>query len=94
MKEKEMIKRLEDAIVPLGATLLEFDYSRKYFGNMIVKIRDSSHRLHEFVLDRGVIEIGSVSMPVCIEGRVKSESEVFDAFLQAIVQDLAVLRSR
>lgn len=54
MKYDEMKKQLQDLSTELGAELISFDYYRKVFGNMIVKIRKAD-MIYEFITDRGEI---------------------------------------
>ena len=49
--------QIEEMIKPYGALLIDFDYSYKYFGNMIVWVLDCDCVKHEFILDRGVVYV-------------------------------------
>ena len=88
MKEKKYKKCIEDAIAPFGATLLEFEYSRKFFGNMIATIYDSNHKLHEYVLDRGIVFIGNECFPLFVGREAGKKNQPFDEFLKHILRDL------
>ena len=52
-RKNEMSMAVEK-ILPIGFTLISFEYDKKHFGNMIVRIK-SPNTVYTFITDRGEI---------------------------------------
>jgi hypothetical protein len=86
---KKMIKKeIEDAIVPFGAILLEFSYSKAFFGNIIIKIIDCNNKIHTYILDRG--DIYNESHLLCSHDDYISQDKncLLNKLIYCITQDL------
>lgn len=92
MKENEYRKLIQEAIAPFGATLLELVYSRRFFGNITLKIVDANKETHEYTLDRGDIYVGSILFLAHNEYNLKIKEHFFDKLVQCIIQDLSLFK--
>ena len=89
MKKKDLREQIERSIAPFGATVVDFSLERKYFGNIVLNIVDRNNNLHEYVLDRGDIYVGSKLL--FAHGKTEAETYPFylENFLKCIVDDLS-----
>ena len=55
---------IESSAKPFGATIIEFDYNAKYFGNFILKIRDRFGIEHEYINDRWEIYVKNQNLSI------------------------------
>ena len=84
MNSKKIKKIICDSINNLNATIIYFDYNAKFFGNIVVKIKDCNGSIHEYVLDRGTVYVGSVFVCQCN----KEYREKIKVLINCIISDL------
>lgn len=79
---KEIIKNIENEIFPFGATLIKFVYDYKWFGNVIIEIRDKENICHTYTIDRGDIFVG----PICKLGHDEYDDSTINNRINILIK--------
>ena len=81
-----MKERIEKLLSLYDATLIDFQYYKKIFGNIIVKIKYRGV-IHEFIVDRG--EISHNEKMICDNTyHIAGKDDAFDKLCECIVKEL------